>query len=68
MALGRIALERVGEAGLGRAEVEPVTVSLLQRNEELPATDIDFLRRPGQRKRNPPFNLPLRVPAGVSYE
>jgi len=37
MGLRRITFEPVDEPGLGRAEGEPVSPRLLQRNEELPA-------------------------------
>ena len=35
MTLGRVAFKPIDEPGLGRAEEEPVTLGLLQRDEEL---------------------------------
>ena len=43
MALGRIALKSINQPGLGRAEEEPVTPGLLQRDEELLTTVHCFL-------------------------
>ena len=38
MTLGRVAFKPIDEPGLGRAEEEPVTPGLLQRDEELLTT------------------------------
>ena len=38
MTLGRVASKPIDEPGLGRAEEEPVTPGLLQRDEELLTT------------------------------
>jgi hypothetical protein len=43
MTLGRVAFKPIDEPGLGRAEEEPVTPGLLQRDEELLTTVHCFL-------------------------